>query len=62
MQTPALPSTYESASASPRRSSVAEFLLAHPILPVLSSLFFSSFLWIALAFALYGVYMLVLNT
>ncbi|MEO6909960.1 MAG: hypothetical protein ABI158_03435 [Edaphobacter sp.] len=62
MHTPALPSAYQNPAASQRRSFVAEFLLTHPLLPVLRSVFVSSILWIALAFALYAVYMLILNT
>ena len=59
MHAPSLHSTYESSSASAPRSTAADFLLTHPILPVLRGLFFSSLLWIFLALALYGVYTLI---
>ena len=62
MHAPTLPSTYDnSAAARTQRPSVIESLLAHPVLPVLRSLFLSSLLWIALALALYGVYTLALK-
>lgn len=57
MHAPALHSTYENPTA--QRSSAAEFLLTHPVLPVLRGLFFQSLLWIFLAFVLYGVYTLI---
>jgi hypothetical protein len=48
-------------SAAQNRSSTVDFFLAHPILPVLRSVFFSSILWIFLAFALYGIYTLIVG-
>ena len=42
-----------------RRASAADFLLTHPLLPVLRSVFFSSLLWIFLALAVYGIYTLI---
>jgi hypothetical protein len=59
MHAPTLHSTYDNATAPPRRASAADFLLTHPVLPILSSVFFSSLLWIFLALALYGVYTLI---
>lgn len=58
MNVPTLHSTYEN-SAATRRSSMADFLLTHPVLPILRGVFLSSILWIFLAFALYGVYTLI---
>jgi hypothetical protein len=62
MHAPTLHSTYESPASSAgisQRSSAADFLLTHPLLPVLRGIFFSSLLWIFLALALYGVYTLI---
>ena len=59
MQAPAIHSTYDNSAAQSQRSSAADFLLTHPILPILRSVFFSSLLWVFLALALYGVYTLV---
>jgi len=58
MHAPTLQSTYDNA-ATPHRASAADFLLTHPLLPVLRGVFFSSLLWIFLALALYGVYTLI---
>lgn len=62
MHAPTLHSTYESSAASTHRSSAAGFFTTHPVLPVLRGLFLSSLLWIFLAFALYGVYTLIVGT
>jgi hypothetical protein len=59
MHAPTLHSTYESSAAHSQRSTAADFLLTHPLLPVLRGIFFSSLLWIFLALALYGVYTLI---
>ncbi len=59
MQAPVLHSIYENTAASTQRSFTTGFFAAHPVLPILRSLFLSSFLWIALAFALYAVYILI---
>jgi hypothetical protein len=59
MHAPTLHSTYDNPAASAHRASAADFLLTHPLLPVLRSVFFSSLLWIFLALALYGVYTLI---
>ena len=58
MHVPTLHSTYDNA-ATPHRASAADFLLTHPLLPVLRGVFFSSLLWIFLALAVYGVYALI---
>ncbi|MDW5264979.1 MULTISPECIES: hypothetical protein [Acidobacteriaceae] len=58
MHAPTLHSTYDNA-ATPHRASAADFLLTHPLLPVLRGVFFSSLLWIFLALAVYGVYALI---
>lgn len=60
MHAPTLHSTFESSASSSSRSSALEFVAA--IFPIARSVFFSSLLWICLAFALYGVYTLILNT
>jgi hypothetical protein len=61
MHAPTLHSTFEnSASSSSRNSSVVDFFAT--VLSVARSIFLSSLLWISLAFALYGVYTLILNT
>lgn len=57
MHVPYLRSAGEQTAAMPQRST--GFFLTHPILPVLRGLFFSSLLWVCLAFALYGVYTLI---
>ncbi len=62
MHAPTLHSSYENSAAAAHRSTAAEFFLNHPILPVLRGLFLSSLLWGFLAFALYGIYTLILNT
>lgn len=59
MHVPLLHSTYDNAAAPPHRASAADFLLTHPLLPILRGVFFSSLLWIFLALALYGVYTLI---
>jgi hypothetical protein len=59
MQAPTLHSTYENSAVPASRSSVADFFLTHPLLPVLRGVFLSSFLWIFLALVLYGVYTLI---
>lgn len=59
MHVPTLHSTYDNATT-PHRASAADFLLTHPLIPVLRGVFFSSLLWIFLALALYGVYTLIL--
>ena len=59
MHAPLLHSTYDNTAAPARRASAADFLLTHPLLPILRSVFFSSLLWIFLAVALYGVYTLI---
>jgi hypothetical protein len=59
MHAPSLHSTYETSSTPASRSTAADFLLTHPVLPILRGLFFSSLLWIVLALALYGVYTLI---
>ncbi len=59
MHAPSLHSTYDNTSVPARRASAADFLLTHPLLPVLRGVFFSSLLWIFLALALYGVYTLI---
>jgi hypothetical protein len=59
MHVPTLHSTYDNPAAPAPRASAADFLLTHPLLPVLRSVFFSSLLWIFLALALYGVYTLI---
>jgi len=61
MHAPTLHSAFENSASSTSRSSFAiEFLAT--ALPVARSVFLSSLLWICLAFALYGVYTLILNT
>jgi hypothetical protein len=62
MHAPTLHSTYSGSTSSAgtsNRSSAADFLLTHPLLPILRSVFFSSLLWGFLALALYGVYTLI---
>ncbi|MEO6817840.1 MAG: hypothetical protein ABI177_14200 [Edaphobacter sp.] len=59
MHAPTLHSAYDNAAAPAHRASAADFLLTHPLLPILRSVFFSSLLWIFLALALYGVYTLI---
>ncbi|WP_348269537.1 hypothetical protein P8936_13290 [Edaphobacter paludis] len=59
MHAPTLPSTYDPSAAPSQRSTAADFLLTHPLLPILRSVFFSSLLWVFLALALYGVYSLI---
>jgi hypothetical protein len=59
MHVPTLHSTYNSSAAPAHRASAADFLLTHPLIPVLRSVFFSSLLWIFLALTLYGVYTLI---
>jgi len=59
MQAPTLHSPYDNSAAISRRSTAADFLLTHPLLPILRGVFFSSLLWIFLALALYGVYTLI---
>jgi hypothetical protein len=61
MHAPLLHSTYDNAAAPQQRATAADFLLTHPLLPVLRSVFFSSLLWIGLALALYGVYVLIVG-
>lgn len=58
MHVPTLHSTYDN-TAAPHRASAADFLLTHPLLPILRGVFVSSILWIGLALALYGVYTLI---
>ncbi|GGG77280.1 hypothetical protein [Edaphobacter dinghuensis] len=59
MHAPTLHSTYDNAAAPTRRVMAADFLLTHPLLPVLRGVFISSLLWIFLALVLYGVYTLI---
>ena len=59
MHAPTLRSTYDRSAAAPQRASAADFLLTHPLLPILSSVFFSSLLWIFLALAVFGIYTLI---
>jgi hypothetical protein len=62
MHAPTLHSTYANSAnsaAASHRSSVADFLLTHPILPILRGVFLTSLLWGFLAFALYGIYTLI---
>ena len=62
MHAPTLQSTYDhsaSSSAPAHRSTAADFLLTHPLLPILRSVFLSALLWAFLALALYGVYTLI---
>jgi hypothetical protein len=60
MHSPLLHSTYDNSAAPAHRASPAEFLLTHPLLPLVSNAFFSSLFWILLTLALYGVYTLIL--
>lgn len=59
MHAPTLHSTYDNSAAISQRSSAADFLLTHPLLPILRGIFFTSLLWGFLALALYGVYTLI---
>jgi hypothetical protein len=61
MHAPLLHSTYDNTAAAPQRASVADFLLTHPLIPILRSVFFSSLLWIFLALVLYGVYTMIVS-
>lgn len=61
MHAPSLHSTYDNAAAPQHRATAADFLLTHPLLPVLRSVFFSSLLWIFLALVLYGVYTMIVS-
>lgn len=59
MHAPLLHSTYDNSAAASQRASAADFLLTHPLLPILRGVFFSSLLWIFLALVLYGVYTMI---
>ena len=59
MHAPTLHSTYDNAAASHQRATAADYLLTHPLLPILRGVFVSSILWVGLALALYGVYTLI---
>ncbi|HEV2710780.1 MAG TPA: hypothetical protein VGU67_11240 [Edaphobacter sp.] len=59
MHAPTLNSTYDNSAVHSQRSMAADFLLTHPLLPVLRGIFFSSLLWLFLGLALYGVYTLI---
>ncbi len=61
MHAPTLHSTYDNTAVQSQRSTPADFLLTHPLLPILRSVFFSSLLWSFLALALYGVYTLIVG-
>lgn len=61
MHVPSLRSVGEHTVVLPQRSG-AGFFLTHPIVPVLRGLFFTSLLWIVLAFTLYGVYTLIASS
>lgn len=61
MHVPSLRPAGEHSAALSQRPS-AGFFLTHPIVPVLRGIFFTSLLWIVLAFALYGVYTLIASS